>query len=290
MEAKKRRFLSLSPDQGAVLIISLWALVILSTISIAISSLVSPQIKLAKTVGVRFASVAAADAALKFAFFERIKEQNPNYDSGFELVTPQEISLGPVTATYYLTDEESKIDINTATPEMIMRLPGLNDEKLVLNIIAYRNLRPLALKEELLLVEGISKEVFSQSQDLITVWTQGKVNVNTATEAVFRVLGLSDDLIEVISRFRKGDDGKEATPDDNIFKDVATIISDLHNFAVLTVGQVTQLQNVLSQGLLTVKSKKIKMELESKLSNQPAWKFRITFDVENNRVLRWQED
>jgi type II secretory pathway component PulK len=289
MELKVRRSLSRFPDSGAILIVSLWALVILSIISVSVSSLISPQIKLAKTLEERSASVAAAESVLKLAFFSRLKDPSPDYDSLQELATVQEIVLGKAIAASKLTDEESKININTASKEIIMRLPGLNDEGLADNIIAYRNRQPLALKEELLLAEGVRAENFEACRDLITTCTEGKVNINTAPEGILWILGFSDNLIELLLRYRKGDDGIEATADDNIFKDINTVISDLHRFSSLTVGQVAQLQNTLSQDLLTVKSKQYAMEAQIRFLSQPPRNFKITFDTENNRILRWQE-
>jgi DNA uptake protein ComE-like DNA-binding protein len=272
---------SLSPSRkkGAVFLISLWILVILSILSAAIASLVWPQIKLAKVIQGRFSSLAAAEAALKHAFFSCYQDPTPEYDCLSELNKEVTLELDNASATYHFTDEESKININTADKEVLMRLPGMNDESVAGKIIEYRNDKVFALKEELLLVPGVDEELFNQIKDLVTVWTDGRVNLNTASEPVLRALGLSDDLVALIMRFRR----------EGVFADINTVINDLRRFSDLTVQQIAQLQNVLSQDLLTVKSQKFNILVQTKFLNKPTRNFHISFSLDDSQVLQWNE-
>ena len=63
--------------------------------------------------------------------------------------------------------------------------------------------RPFKVKEEILLVEGMDKEKFEQFKDLITVYGDGKVNINTASEGVLKALGLEEELVGIIVRYRR---------------------------------------------------------------------------------------
>lgn len=79
-----------------------------------------------------------------------------------------------------------------------------------------RNFRAV---DELLLVKGVTEELFHEIKDYLTVFGEGKININTAPEpvldAVFAV-GYSD-LAAKIVEFRKGFDGKAGTTDDRWF-------------------------------------------------------------------------
>lgn len=90
--------------------------------------------------------------------------------------------------------------------------------------------RPFDSKEELLLVRGMSREIFDRLKDYITVFPpQGSLQVNfdTAPELVLRALAHgfagaktntdeedADSLVEKILDYRAGDDGREFSADD----------------------------------------------------------------------------
>jgi len=69
-------------------------------------------------------------------------------------------------------------------------------------------------------------------KNIITVWGNGQVNMNTASKEVLEALfvmqsdqkemerGERDDLIRMIIEYRNGDDGLPGTQDDNLFKDI----------------------------------------------------------------------
>jgi hypothetical protein len=95
------------------------------------------------------------------------------------------------------------------------------------------------VKEELLLVRGMTKEIYYAIEDYVTVFPRGgslQINFETATAPVLRALARAmakaalaeeveaDSLVEKLLAYRRGDDGAEQTADDNIisFKEVAT--------------------------------------------------------------------
>ena len=55
-----------------------------------------------------------------------------------------------------------------------------------------------------MLVEGMTDEVFEALQPLTTVYTDGKINLNTSPKDVLISLGMDDGLVDKISRFRNG--------------------------------------------------------------------------------------
>ncbi|MBL7156750.1 MAG: general secretion pathway protein GspK [Candidatus Omnitrophica bacterium] len=84
------------------------------------------------------------------------------------------------------------------------------------------------LVEELLLVKGITREIFNEIKDNVTVYTEGKININTASREVLNAI-LNDEgdaypnLADKIIHYRRGFDGKETTKDDRPIKDLGTI-------------------------------------------------------------------
>lgn len=262
---------------------------LLSIISVALAGVVLPQIKLSRTIEEKWDTLEAAGAAFKVEFFARLKDETPDYDTLFELIPERVFELGKSRVAYHLLDEEGRININTAPKEVILRLPGLNSELVVDNIIAYRQSRPLALKEELLLVVGVDAEIFRQCRDYITVWTAGEVNINTAPETVLAALGMGEHLTRSLVDFRKGADGLEATEDDGLFKDLAEVINDLDQYSDLTVDEVALLQNLISQGFLGIKSNVLVFDSRTSFLNQPARRYVATFNVSENKILRWEE-
>ena len=87
-----------------------------------------------------------------------------------------------------------------------------------------------AVTEELFLVKGITPEIFYGAKDkkgnvsaglkdFITVYTEGEVNINTASERVLSALFAPDfeELPEKIGAYRRGRDGTIGTTDDRWF-------------------------------------------------------------------------
>jgi type II secretory pathway component PulK len=92
---------------------------------------------------------------------------------------------------------------------------------------------------ELLLVKGMTKEIFAKIKNFVTIYPKtGRllININTASEGVLRAFARSfsgaktnaaiedaDSLAEKILAYRRGEDGVEATEDDRqvIYEDLA---------------------------------------------------------------------
>jgi general secretion pathway protein K len=82
--------------------------------------------------------------------------------------------------------------------------------------------------EELLLVKGITEEIFSEIKDYITAYSSGRININTAPREVLNAVindrrDTYEELLDNILRFRDGADGVAGTLDDGIFTDVSEI-------------------------------------------------------------------
>ena len=173
---------------------------------------------------------------------------------------------GSEGVVYGVVDEDRKVNINTASQAVLLRLPGMTDEiaDSVLDWRAeHRGLgeslgkvkdRPFKVLEELLLLEGMTDEVFQALQPFITIYTDGKVNLNTAPQEVLKALGMGEGLVNKLLRFRRGLDDILGTEDDQSFTGLGSAGQQLNAFDSLTPQEVAQLTNLITQNRLKVTS------------------------------------
>ncbi len=225
---------------------------------------------------------------------------------------------------YGIIDEERKININTAEAEIFKRLfqniVYLDEEpstELAYCIIDWRdedsnfqhptygaedsyygNLKhPYKAKnakyeilEELLLVKGMNIEIFDRIKNYLTVFGEGKININTAPKEALSSLGLSDGLINKILSFRYGADLEEATSDDNIFTSYSKIIAELKEIFPLSSSEVAQLEILISKGKLTTISQNFMIKSTAKLDNRDITYTIVAIVDSEGRIKYWQEE
>jgi len=114
--------------------------------------------------------------------------------------------------------------------------------------------KPFKVLEELRLVDGMTPEVFQALEPFVTVYSDGKVNLNTAPREVMAALGMSEGLVSKVLRFRWGPDGIRGTRDDQSFTTLASAGQELNAFETLTPLEAAQLSNVITQNRLKVAS------------------------------------
>ncbi len=193
---------------------------------------------------------------------------------------------GKKKTRYGLADEERKININKATGEVLKQLIELTAQTTsqtasdiadsILDWVDedsdphangaengyYEGLAQgyscknakFQILEELLLVKGMTQEIFSKVSAYLTVYGNGKVNLNTAGKYVLEALGMNGTLADKVIRFRRGNDGEEATPDDNIFKSVDSVVAALSNGIGLSAEETEQLNSVIASAIAGVRS------------------------------------
>ena len=214
---------------------------------------------------------------------------------------------------YGAMDESSRIDINKAPPEILITLlerigqvetedaidiarsildwrdpdvavsvGGAEDEYYQGLSSPYKckNSR-FQIPEELLLVKGMSPEIFSRIKNLITVYGTERVNINTASYDCLYALGLSSSLCERIIKFRLGSDALAGSEDDYIFK----LPQDLMNIGSLFTEEATQINTLISRDILTVKSNIFRVSSLGILKNET-----VTRSREIVCVLKRQEE
>jgi type II secretory pathway component PulK len=163
----------------------------------------------------------------------------------FERVTESGTAFG-------LEDEQGRLNVNKARPEMLQRLLGEGNDELVQSILLWRTpasepaglerendfyearphpyrckLAPFESVEELLMVRGMTPGLFNRLRPHVTVYTNGLVNLNTASRPVLLALGFDETFAERLIGYRKGADGQEGTEDDGLFKTVDGVLDAL---------------------------------------------------------------
>lgn len=128
---------------------------------------------------------------------------------------------------------------------------------------------PFESLEELLLVKGVTPEMFAAIRDDLTVFprTSGLVvNLNTATARVLRSLARSftgdrtntevsdaDALADKILRFRKGPDGVDGTDDDRIIENLELSLNSRENALMAQMeGYRAKVSGFLRMGIRAV--------------------------------------
>ncbi|MFH1355019.1 MAG: hypothetical protein ABIH19_02600 [Candidatus Omnitrophota bacterium] len=267
------------------LVIALWILVILALLAIGIAHRVSLALRLSRYHRERLKAAWLANAGVNFAIkqietdeaeVDSLKDQWADNKEIFEKISLGEGESGFATVSYVfyegdvvrvifgVMDEESKININNASGEILTELlisRGVeNASVLTENIRSWRGDTDISIPEydqagysnkgdkfsnaeELCLVEGMSSDNYDLIKDLITVYPQNgqaMVNINTASRDVLEILvntsfnrlearGVevenASGLLEAIITFREGDDGIFDNQD--IELKLADLISDL---------------------------------------------------------------
>ena len=93
--------------------------------------------------------------------------------------------------------------------------------------------------EELLLVKGVTPEIFDKVKDIITIYGDGVVNMDTADMQVLQVAGLDKKTAEMIIRSRA-----------NTYADMASKTDALIKENGVSAQEALELQRVMGAGLL----------------------------------------
>jgi len=168
---------------------------------------------------------------------------------------------------YGVMDEDRKVDINTASQAVLLRLPGMADE-IVDAVLDWRAKhqglgeslgevkdKTFEVLEDIWLLEGMTPEAYQTLRPFITVYTDGKVNLNSAPREVLTAFNMGEDLVNKLLRFRKGLDNVRGTEDDQSFASLGGVVQQLNAFVEpLTPKEAAQLTSLISQNRLKVSS------------------------------------
>lgn len=225
---------------------------------------------------------------------------------------------------YGLQDEEGKINLNKADVRVIARLlegvAGLarwDAEKLAYCIVDWRDkdsffghpqfgaedsdyegLRePYEAKdgdfevlEELLLVSEMDQGIFDKLRHFVTIYGEGKININTASKETLSALGLTDRIVEDILSFRKGGDMIAGTGDDDIFLQSATIVPRLSQVFNLTPSDISALSNLVASGQFVTKSENFMIRSIGELDHKKGQTTIVAVVDRMGKIKYWREE
>jgi len=141
--------------------------------------------------------------------------------------------------------------------------------------------------DELLLVKDVDDNVFDKIKDYVTIYGDGKVNINTASEPVLSALGLDKSIIRKIMLYRAGEDGIEGTSDDNYFANAFDIVPKLSQVYSLSGSEVDQLSMVVSRYLVTYSNNFMIKAVASSKGRNP---LEVTSVINRNgMIFYWRE-
>ena len=290
MASKRKKKIILKDNRGSILILTLWILTTLVLLAVGLGYTTSIDQRLVSYQRDRLKALYLAKAGYVRALAELELDSTPEIDSyqdpwaqNPEAFQEAELGEGIFTVSYPVpgedgenkvvhgvVDEDRKVNINTASEAVLVRLPGMTEE-IVEALLEWREKhsgegdgegkgggkekeKPFAVLEELLLVEGMTDEVFEALQLLTTVYTDGKINLNTSPKDVLISLGMDDGLVDKISRFRNGLDDISGTEDDQSFTEPGSAVQQLNGFEPLSPEETALLAGIISQDLLKVSS------------------------------------
>lgn len=207
------------------------------------------------------------------------------YDTLADLRRERSEEFGVGRISYNLVDEESRINLNTASEDVLSRLPGLGPD--LARSIVHSSLRPFSVVEELLLVEGFNQRILDQCKDWITVYSNGKININTASVEVLKAFGIDEALATSIDDFRTGEDRIAGTKDDKFFEAIGEISTKLDSFASLSNALKTKAIDLQNGGLVTVASENFTLHARTFVVSRPAGTYAVVFNKDS--IRRWQE-
>ncbi|MGE5308160.1 MAG: general secretion pathway protein GspK [Deltaproteobacteria bacterium] len=289
--------------RGSILLIALWSLFLLSCFAVILGTEVRSKIELVRRVDDRDTLRSLCDAGVRTAveavkgeevrLYEVLSDPWANDPFRFGRITlgDNTVSIQHAGETgrpvYGLVDEESKININEAPPQVIerlLRVCGLEEgpaQELAYSIVDWRDAdsflsvplgsaedsyyrsqevpygcknAPFDLPDEVLLVKGMDENVFQKIGRYITIYGDGKVNLNTAEKPVLIALGLSAETADLLIDYRNGKDGIPGTGDDGVLTSSA-LTSALSAVYRLSDAEMTELSAVENGGMAAVRSR-----------------------------------
>ena len=333
---------------GTILILALWSLGMLSVFAVYLGIGVRQKINLVSRLEKRATLHIIGESGIKkvIAVLRKLvddkvfdtslakvtqrnnKEQfsDIRLGSGFYSVEYVSYENGSVKSTqnrFGVTDEESKVNLNTADVNLLMSLirnvlnwKNEQAKKLAEAIIDWRevgesellgfesdsyygNLEyPYPLKNnefetlnELLLVKGVDVQVFEKLLPFVTIYGQGKININTASIFVLEALGIPDELINKILSVRRGVDGIEATHDDIIFNSANNIAGTMRPLVKLSEEEIAFLNDLSQRRIMTELSYFYSIQSRAELfNNNSILQVACVYDVSQNAIVYWNEE
>ena len=318
-------------QKGAAHIVALWMLVLLTVIVVGFAHSVSNSLYFKRLLDARLDARHVAEAGIDLALglistdFEYTVEHcgsilafSQNTEPGERLRLINSIGSQLDSLSWIsLTDEQGKLNLNVASEAELMRIPGVNNE-LAASIIDWRDadndvqsggaesdyyrslLCPYECKnlpfesiEELLLVKGANPVLFEQINTFLTVYGDGRININATSPQVLVAMGLEESLAGRLVKFRFGPDGITGTDDDFVFSEPDSIEVQIARNIMLDTDEKNQIRSLVVADRFCTHPRFLRVK-SSGLSERLSVRSRITTVIEITKsgrihTLFWSE-
>lgn len=264
-------------QDGIAIVVVMWIILVLSLLISGFAFRMHVETQVASFGRKELKAQMLARSGIEVARMQLILDEKSPTDAGFDSLgqawSTNEIlyvnhSLGDGTYNVKVFDEERKLPANALQREQwkrlmdVLEIDPLEGDVIVDSILDwtdeddlhqlngaeddyYSKLEPpyrakngpLDRIEELLLVRGVTKELFEGTpavesepgraglRELLTTTSNGKVNVNTASAPVLQtIFGLDDTQVAAILARRDGQDGAPGTEDDQPFRSAGDFV------------------------------------------------------------------
>jgi general secretion pathway protein K len=193
---------------------------------------------------------------------------------------------GKIIERYGLEDEQSKLNLNTVDPDTLTlflqnilqdtessaralaiaiidwRAPSQQESTGFSSDGYYKGLEyPYEAKgksyeriDELLLIKGVTQQIFDTVRPFVTVYGDGHVNINTVSAPVLEALGLDPLAVDKILKARSGVDGADSTADDHIFLRAFDVAAEVKALVTLDEKYARQIDALNARGILATGS------------------------------------
>ncbi|MDP3702823.1 MAG: type II secretion system protein GspK [Candidatus Omnitrophota bacterium] len=276
-------------NRGSLLIVTLWIVTILGALSVAVARYLSTEVRLTRYRLARFEARELARSGVLLAQ-HMIFLDDPQVDWGEESWA-KPLRLQPVegrtTLTVTITDEERKLNVNTATLVQLASRLGDAPAQAITNYLHDKD-APIAVLHELSDLKDLDETV----HDLLaahatpytgTVQNGGPLNINTATREAMIAYGLSEDTVEMIDSFRTNTQ----------FERPVDIVPTLQGLGWDITDPVKAGEELLLSSMVTASS--FFLVVTEGVVEQPAVRVRIQAVLERSaggatpKILAWQE-
>lgn len=229
---------------------------------------------------------------------------------------------GAVVERHGLSDERGKFNLNTVDAGALSRLLMIvlgydadNSKRLTSDIIDwreygrrhtegffsddyYKNLEfPYAMKDkpferidELLLIRGMNAAIYEKLRPFVTVYGDGRININTVPKEVLLSLGLDPKVVDKVLKARRGQDNLEATMDDHVFLQTYDIPSGVNSFVLLEEKEMRQLDALNAANVFCTESSLFSFVSRTlTVTGDVLRSIDVVFDGMRNKYLYWHE-
>jgi hypothetical protein len=267
---------------GAILIVAVGAITTLSILALGVSSSVMQELRLARHLTDEPGDFQAALSCMEILSFALRGDGTAGltlYD-----MRDRNIVLGDRTIKVETVDDARYIDLMTATPEVLGRLPGLENNDDLIKTLKSTDINFI---EEVALLEGMTPGIFETIKPYVTISRQGGVNINTASSEVLAALGMGPGLIDRVLSFRFGPDGQAGTADDGVFTDPGTIAQMIDSLG-LSIDEQQLLVTLTTSGQLIVESNRVRY-IFTVTRGRSSQKYEASVYLHTIGIVSWQD-